>query len=390
MDSLQVVVVASPFASLSSLYEVDPEADVLLIVPPSNKRFAPWDEGHVNGINKATAAAAPSSRPGLRIKVSSKHLALASRVFRNKLQLGSTTAARQSDGRVHLQLIEGFDPKAVSIVMNVLHGRGSKVPKSVDLETLAQIALFVDRFQLLDAVDVYAERWISRLEGLLPDRYNRDLVLWIYISHVFRQADIFRAATKVAAAHSPGPIQPLGLPFRDKIIKHIDAQRQSLVDQALTTLHQSLDGLAAGAATCPSYCDSTLLGELIKALHRHRLVWPRPPKPFPGISFESIIEAVFDGLSFVRQGAQADFVSRGEDTSRVTVKSSVRPGWGKVGGEFPVTPDASPEPVVCRSGAFDVHECGALRVVSRLDGLEALGDGVAGLELESKLGYQLY
>lgn len=221
MDNLQVVVVASPFANMTSLYEVDPDADVLLIVPRDDRPFAPWNElhtGEAQGANHSTAAAAPTSRPGLRIKVCSRHLALASRVFKNKLQFGSTRTAKQPDGRVHLQLAEGFDPKAVSIVMNAIHGRGSKVPKSVDLETLARIALFVDKFQLLDAVEVYAERWIAKLDDMLPDTYNRDLVLWIYISHVFRQAEVFKAVTRVAAVHSPGPIRNLGLPIREKII----------------------------------------------------------------------------------------------------------------------------------------------------------------------------
>jgi len=222
-DSLHVVVVPSPFASLASLYEVDPDADTLLIVPPSSQKFAPWDvatppqHSRVSAVH-STAAAPPASRPGLRIKVSSKHLALSSKIFRNKLQYGASKAARQPDGRLHLQLAEGFDPKAVSIVLNTVHGRGSKVPKSIDLETLAQIALFVDRFQLFDAVEVYGDRWISKLEGNLPDAYNRDLILWIYISHVFRNAEVFKAVSRTAVAGSDGPIKTLGLPIRERII----------------------------------------------------------------------------------------------------------------------------------------------------------------------------
>jgi hypothetical protein len=216
MDSVELVVVASPFANLAPLYEVDPDADTLLIVPPSTQPFAPWDEHQINGVNGVHKAT--TSQPGLRLKVSSRHLALASRVFNTKLQFGSSKSTRQADGRVHLRLAEGFGAEAITIVMNAIHSRGSKVPKTVDVETLAQIAFFVDRFQLLDAVEVYAERWISKLENSLPSAYNRDLILWLYISHVFRQPDIFKAATKTAAAHAPGPIQTLGLPIREKII----------------------------------------------------------------------------------------------------------------------------------------------------------------------------
>jgi hypothetical protein len=226
MDSLHVVVVASPFANLASLYEVDPDADALLIVPPSKKTLDESNGLTINNLDgkrpNPTAASVSSgpSIPGLHIKVSTKHLTLASRVFKTKLQFGSSGAVCQSDGRVHLRLAEGFEAKAVSIVMNVIHGRGSKVPGSVDLTTLAQIALFVDKFQLLDAVGIYAERWIWNLEAAygLPDAYNRDLVLWIYVSCVFRHADIFRSATRIAALHSRGEIRDLELPIKHKII----------------------------------------------------------------------------------------------------------------------------------------------------------------------------
>jgi hypothetical protein len=222
MDYAQVAVVASPFANLAPLYEVDPDADVLLIVPPSGRASGLRDELRVNGVNGEPNPQNTTSvsQPGLRIKVSSKHLVLASRVFKNKLQFGTTKATRQSDGRVHLNLAEGFDPKAVTIAMNAIHSRGAKVPKAVDLDTLAQIALVVDRFQLYDAVEVYAERWISHLERTTPDTINIDPIPWVYISHVFHHPGIFKTATKHAALQSSGPIHPpANLPIREKIIR---------------------------------------------------------------------------------------------------------------------------------------------------------------------------
>jgi hypothetical protein len=230
MDSVKVTVVASPLAALTPLYEVDPDADVLLIVPPSHQAYELQEKpryvnglgihgiNEINGDHQPKHGAATAPQSGLRVKVSSRHLALASRVFHTKLQFASTDAVRQSDGRVHLQLASGFNANAVTIVMNAIHNRGSKVARTIDLETLAQIALLVDRFQLLDAVEVYAERWISSLANGIPNTYNKDLILWIYISHVFRQADICKTVRKTAAAHSPGPIQTLGLPIREKII----------------------------------------------------------------------------------------------------------------------------------------------------------------------------
>ncbi|KAK3986100.1 hypothetical protein QBC44DRAFT_297825 [Cladorrhinum sp. PSN332] len=399
-DSLHVVVVASPFANLASLYEVDPDADALLIVPPSSQKFALWDvdsqqKSQVNGIvNKnSTAAAPPASRPGLRIKVSSKHLALSSKTFKNKLQFGASKAAKQSDGRIHLQLAEGFDPKAVSIVLNAVHGRGAKVPKAVDLDTLAQIALFVDRFQLFDAVEVYGDRWISKLEDNLPQIYGRDLVLWIYISHVFRNAEVLKAVSQTAVTGSDGPIKTLGLPIRDKIIRDIDTQRQALVSEAISILHNTLDKLTSGTAVCTKYhCDSFLLGELIKTLRTSRLVWPRPEKPFNGFSFQSIVVAV--SATFQSQGrglaVNGDLWSYPGVTNGSRDKHASSNGRSsRVGGKGPITPEASPEPVA-RGGYFDTHSCEARRLVGRLGELDALEDKVEGLDLEGSLGYRNY
>ncbi|KAK4098435.1 hypothetical protein N658DRAFT_526328 [Parathielavia hyrcaniae] len=457
MDSAEIVVVASPFANLAPMYEVDPDADTLLIVPPLTRPFAPWDrDGHqISDGGADSKHKAVSSRPGLRIKVSSQHLALVSRVFKTKLQFGgSKSSARQADGRIHLQLAEGFDGNAVSIVMNAIHSRGSKVPKSVDIETLARIALFVDRLQLLDAVEIYADRWISKLEATIPATYDRDLTLWLYISHVFRQPAIFKAVTITAALHAPGPFPTLNLPIREKIIQHIETQRHTLLTTALSHIHQTLDDLMApsessslsspSSPSSPSSSSSSLLlGELIKALQgRHRLVWPRPARPFEGISFAStVLVAVEDVLRLHRQRREMEMeVERererefgggggggGGEKSEVEpwymhgvgvttavdaqgqqrvapvtppgssgtgAGGDMKPGWGAVGGRFPVTPAASPEPVY-RSGPngvgrFEGHECGVERAVQRLEGLGRLADGVDGLVLEGNLGYRLY
>lgn len=209
------------------LYEVDPDADTLIIIPTPSKSFAPWEEAAPNsdassvyaGILRGTSRppntyASIASAPEVRLKVSSRHLGLASKHFRNKFRYDNPVEA---DGRVHVTL-GGYDPKAVIVVMDAVHGRGRKVPRSVDLELLAKIAVFVDAFRFHEAVEVYAERWFEGLEGSLPTKYGRDLVLWIYVSYVFRQQEVFRRASNVAILQSNGPIRSLGLQLRDGLI----------------------------------------------------------------------------------------------------------------------------------------------------------------------------
>ncbi|KAK5653996.1 hypothetical protein OQA88_7672 [Cercophora sp. LCS_1] len=383
MSLVSTVVIPSPFANLYPLYEVDPTADTLLIVPPLTTPFAPWDPPSA----VTTASGAITSPSGLRIKVSSKHLTLASRVFRNKLASSPTT---QSDGRIHLTLGPGFAPKAVQIVLNIIHSRGSKVPREVDLDTLAQIALFVDKFSLFDAVEVYADRWISKLEGSVPEAGQRDLVLWIYASYVFRRNEVFRTVTRTAASRSEGQLRTLGLPIREKIVRDVDAQRQKLVEKSVGVVQGVLEELTEGEG-CERYsCDSFLLGELVKTLRKNKVqVWPRPERPFDGVSHAKIAEAVNSSAQFGWQkGVETDLwgnkVVNGVGAAAKVNRKRKSPV------AQPITPESSPEPAARTLGGFDGHECAARKLVARFEELDAFEDGVAGLELESSLGYQLY
>lgn len=261
------------------LYEVDPDADTLLIVPHPTEPFAPWDpdEQHLQqasstsisppatstnssptttghdadayssvyaGILRGTArptniyariasspspppSSSPKPRPETRIKVSSRHLSLASRHFRDRFRhLDRVDDAASDDGRVHVTLPgAGHDPAAVILVMDILHGRGRKVPRAVGLETLARVAVIVDTLRCLEVVEVYAERWFEALllpgSGAVPaveGEYGRDLVLWLYASYVFRRADVFQRVTRTAVLRSDGPVRSLGLNLREGII----------------------------------------------------------------------------------------------------------------------------------------------------------------------------
>lgn len=214
-------------------YEVDPEADTLLIIPCPSRSFAPWqqvdtpppspaaDASVYAGILRGTSRppniyASVASSPEVRIKVSSKHLSLASQHFRNKFRHLNRDAT-EADGRIHVTLA-GFDPAAVIIVMDVIHGRGRKVPRSVDLEMLAKLAVFVDVFRCFEVVETYAERWFGKLAQSLPTEYGRDLVLYIYASYVFRRGDVFKKATRIGVLQSDGPIRSLGLHVRQGLI----------------------------------------------------------------------------------------------------------------------------------------------------------------------------
>lgn len=304
---------------MSKIYEIDPYADTLVIVRPSVESFAPWTDHNENGSMGAVEAKVNGTTiPGeVRIKVSSKHLSLASPYFRdhfawtsNGATTGTTTPATsvpglwgmskslggtiiQADGRMHV-VLDGLDGAATITVLNIVHGRGGseRVPKTVELDTLARIAVVVDRFQLQEAVDVYADRWISDLYRRgLPTRNGRDLVLWIYVAYVFQRAEIFQQVTAVAATQSVGPLPILpGLPLRAKIVQDVDAQRQQAVAASLDVLHGAVDMLVRedNKTGAEDDADAVLLGSMMRTLRRSGLAWPRPDAPYTGISVASI------------------------------------------------------------------------------------------------------
>jgi hypothetical protein len=157
-------------STMFKLYEVDPDADTLIIVPASSSSALPKSDDTKNGtrkqqpVNGSDAGNTEASSNELRLKVSSKHLSLASKHFADKFKwLEGDANIVQSDGRVHVKL-DGFDPNAITIVMNIIHGRGPRIPKTLDLETLAKVAVFVDSFKCYDAVEAYADRWLGQLE----------------------------------------------------------------------------------------------------------------------------------------------------------------------------------------------------------------------------------
>ncbi len=200
---------------MAQIYEIDRNADCLIILSDPDR-----DE-NTEGLSKASGNPAKGtkhvngvangeSHEVLRLKVSSKHLSLASQHFRNKFgRDGESFTPIDLDGRVHFRL-EGFDPTAVTTVMNIIHSQGRRVPKFVDLESLTKLATFVDAFKFDEAVEAYGDRWITSLSKSVPSKYNKQAIQWLFIAHAFQHPDIFRNVTRLAIMQSTGSFSELG------------------------------------------------------------------------------------------------------------------------------------------------------------------------------------
>jgi hypothetical protein len=150
--------------------------------------------------------------------VSSKHLFLASSFFEEMLQAhfkeGQTL---RSDGFLELPLPDD-DPIAFCILLDIIHGHTRKVPRTVDMNMLADIAILVDKYQLQEVVEVFSDGWIKSLEPQVPTKSSEDLIVWLCISWVFGCADQFKKMTQILERESDSTVNAEGLPIPPGIL----------------------------------------------------------------------------------------------------------------------------------------------------------------------------
>ncbi|KAK0716083.1 hypothetical protein B0H67DRAFT_256796 [Lasiosphaeris hirsuta] len=216
----------------------------------------------------------------IRMRLSSRHLILASPYFRKALNGPWAESERIVEA-------EEWDEAALLITMNIIHGHTRRVPRSVSLETLAKIALITDYYKFHEAIELFTEIWIPKLRKESPsEEFGMNTMFWILVSKVFSHAEVFRSVTAVAQRHSPGRITAPGLPI-DEILGEIDQRRQEAVEEVITILHSLLAYLRDERANkCSFTCSSMLFGALTREMASHGLL-PRPTA-LVGFSIEGI------------------------------------------------------------------------------------------------------
>lgn len=125
---------------------------------------------------------------------------------------------RDGDGLLVWRLDDLFDPDAFIIVTNIIHGFNRMVPRHVDLELLAKIAVVTDYLQCHESTEVFYEVWTSKLRHSIPRTYCRELILWIMVSSIFHDQEAFRSATRTAVLQSDQKLPSVGLPIYMGII----------------------------------------------------------------------------------------------------------------------------------------------------------------------------
>jgi hypothetical protein len=112
--------------------------------------------------------------------------------------LNSTTFSEgcdlQSKGTVVIPLSD--DSEALIILMYIVHGIMRKVPRSITLDTLTELACLTDYYQLHEAVEFVSDTWIASLkQKAFPKSLGPAVIPWLFISWVFRKRDEFKKIT---------------------------------------------------------------------------------------------------------------------------------------------------------------------------------------------------
>ena len=152
------------------------------------------------------------------VRVSSKHLILASPVFKRMLQ-PSFKEGQQLSSQGHTELpLPDDDPAALLVLLHLIHGRIRKVLRTVELGMLTNLAKQVDKYELLETTEMIKDHWIQGLESDIPLSFTNDLLPWMCISWVFRKPEIFSKVTKVAQLESEGILEANQLPIPQSVL----------------------------------------------------------------------------------------------------------------------------------------------------------------------------
>ncbi|KAL7787629.1 hypothetical protein V8C43DRAFT_288664 [Trichoderma afarasin] len=302
-----------------TFYEIDPSGDTLLILQNANAPFAVLPSSGPQAKQKASdstpddkttskaqdADSKPKeegskpkdadSKPTVQMRLSSKHLTLASKYFQ-KMTANNWKESKEVTPEVGYSYVinaNDWDEKALLLLMNIIHGRTSKVPRYIDLELLAKIAVLVDYYQCHEAVAFYSQTWLSSIFIVIPRKGERDYMLRLVVCLVFSEVFNFQLLTKTIIWGATGPIDSLGLPIQQKIIDALNKSREDAIETVVAEFFEVRRRLCEDQAHSFE-CSSIHLGALLKAMSKMGVMDHTSVSPWPGHSLLSLEQAIRD------------------------------------------------------------------------------------------------
>jgi hypothetical protein len=207
---------------------VETDGDVIIFLNHLTRPFAPWPREPGTMMYIKYGKSANGNEPRSSYLVSSRHLMLASDVFRTKL----STCVKNSFDLLVYEEEEKWHPEAFFNLMCVLHNLNEQVPERVDLDRFTMLVSMVNHYHCKEAFKPHYWRYMNYFcQDELPSEYCRNMILWLYISIVYIIKDDFRKLTRVAmrTMRDDKPIDTLGLGIhRDIVRKYLNKKMSPL------------------------------------------------------------------------------------------------------------------------------------------------------------------
>ncbi|KAF4338699.1 hypothetical protein FBEOM_7405 [Fusarium beomiforme] len=104
----------------------------------------------------------------VRMKVSSRHLILAAKLFCIMLTCPyAESFSTSSQSGVRQISTTSWDAKALAIVLDIIHGRLNLIPKDVGLSLLTRIATIVDYYEFHESMRLIKDKWLKETREIL-------------------------------------------------------------------------------------------------------------------------------------------------------------------------------------------------------------------------------
>ncbi|KAJ5041072.1 uncharacterized protein L3040_005626 [Drepanopeziza brunnea f. sp. 'multigermtubi'] len=241
----------------------------------------------------------------ITMRVSSKHLGLASPVFKSMFSEGMFEGEKLMVGEETVVAMDG-DAQVWEVLMNVVHGRIRMVPVQVTLEMLDGLAILVDKYQMLEVVEMFVKSWMPQLKTSIPRSLTPELLSWLRIAWVFRLPREFKHGTRIAQLEANGRLGYEGderpLPLPDHILDEIERHRQKGISELLGCIKKVASTYDGSKVNCrKNYsehtdlkryaCDGLILGTLLKSASSAGLL-PIPEAPYVGMSVRQTADKV--------------------------------------------------------------------------------------------------
>ncbi|EFW14611.1 conserved hypothetical protein [Coccidioides posadasii str. Silveira] len=211
---------------------------------------------------------------GLGLSVSSKHLNLASIVFKQTLQgKFRETTTLQSTACVEIPL-PNDDPEALTILLDICQVQMSNMPRTVSQRIMVQISCLVDQSYFNEVVLPFSDVWVDSVK---PDNieclFPQGLVELMAIYCCFNRPDKLREITQEAIGILCTNLEVNNLPIPSSYIDAINKQREgtissisTLVQERLKYTRPQLSFYPRPKEICDFKCNHAQPGALVKVL----------------------------------------------------------------------------------------------------------------------------